>query len=206
MKPVKRFPLKAQGLWGGIQRCYRKKDMSIVFKFNDNIFNSETFSEITLLNFVAQSYADSCLTLLLRMEGYNIDASARENNFCSTRYLPAMFCFRHYLELKLKCLYMVLTRQSFDFNHKLNMLLEEVKQKGFSNNVFDEPINYIENIENGDEAFFRYLISTKFDCVDEINIPMFEFKRIKNFIIDIEQAYNLFVTDKVLKSIKNTEK
>ena len=92
-----------EGCYKAILREYFEDEMCINFRFYDNlILGKETYSVITLLDFVAKSYADSCLTLFRRLEDYDFNNMPTQNNNISLRYLPAMFCFRHFIELKLK--------------------------------------------------------------------------------------------------------
>lgn len=164
----------------------------VKFQFNDNIFyQGRTFSEITLLNFVTKSYANSCLTLFKKLTEYNPkDLDNIKNTNIAYRYLPAMFTFRHYIELRLKTLYMILAKQSFTFNHNLSALLKEVKEAGFDKNVFDEPIKFIDKYEKHNDEHFRYLITKEFQCTKKLEIPMFQFDKIKKFIQDIEKVYD----------------
>lgn len=191
-KDTKRFPLTQSGVKYAILKTFYDDKIVVSFQFRDNmLFHGETFSEITLLNFVAKSYANSCLTLFKKLTEYNPqETNSIKNESISYRYLPAMFTFRHYLELRLKTLYMVLKKQSFNFDHNLSALLGELKESGFNSNVFDEPIKFIENYEKGNDEYFRYLITKNFQCTKKLEIPMFQFDKIKSIIQDIEKVYD----------------
>lgn len=152
----------------------------------------ECFSEIEVINFVANSYKNSCLKLLQEMKKYRTQNDWESTQNFIYNYLPAMFDFRHYLELKMKLLYMDWHNESFHKEHKLSDLLanlEKVTKQSFL--IFREPINYIENIEkslNGLPCveYFRYLIDKDFNSVKQLKIPMFEFDNIFNYIYQIE--------------------
>ena len=200
-KTKERKQLSEYGRFERYCATYNQNSIDLTFRINDKQLNKQTFSEVALLNFVAKSYAESSLTLLKYVNEYKFEDSYFIKNNRSARYLPAMFCFRHYIELKLKCIYMTLTGTQFNTNeHSLSKLLEEIKEAGFELNVFNEPISFIENIENDDTSYFRYLISSKFDCVDKLNIPMFQFDKIKNYILEIEFCCSMFLGNKMLKN------
>ena len=195
-----RKPLQEKGLAGAIHKTYSTDKITVDFHFVDNTIlgKIENFSEKTVIDFVANSYYKSCLTLLAEVKKYVPTDKKSKMDACAYRYLPAMYCFRHYLELKLKYLYMCYANESFNVTcHTLSDLLNELKAKGFSSNVFDEPISYIEALEkikNGqvkEDSYFRYLINKKMVCQESLEIPMYEFSKIKNYITDIEYYTNV---------------
>ncbi len=182
---------------------YDEKEINIPIKSNVEALKNETFNKVALQNFVAQSYAESCLTLLQRVDNYVISDSNLKKHSCALRYFPAMFCFRHYLELKLKYLYMRLTDKEFDTNsHKLSELLNEVKHEGFKYNVFDEPVKYVEDIEEGPD-YFRYIMNKALDCsANNLKISVFQFDKIREYITEIEFRVEMYLTCDFLKKRK----
>ncbi len=115
------------------------------------------------------------------------------------------------MELKLKYLYMHFANESFNVNsHSLSDLLRELKDKGFSNNVFDEPIAYIESLEviqnnrSYSDAYFRYLVDKNIICQESLEIPMFEFSKIRTFIADIEYYTNQSIDKLFTKNLLNS--
>ncbi len=192
-----RHPIHQTGLWGGLLEEYDENEANFSFRFKLDQYNLKNFSEITELNFVAESYARACLTLLKEVNKYNLGNQTSINKKRIYRYLPAMFCFRHYLELRLKCLYMDLTKESFSMEHSLSKLLEEVKNAGFNMDSFDKAVEYISNLEKNDDSYFRYLISKSFKSVDKLTIPVHEFAKVNNWINKIEIDYNHFIREKV---------
>ena len=198
MKKSERKQLKEKGIEGARQTMYGEDSIVVDFRFTDKNIRPdlENFSEKTVIDFVAKSYYKSCLTLLKRVNEYELSDQFRQMDDCAYRYLPAMYCFRHYLELKLKYLYMIYANESFNVSsHSLSALLSELKQKGFNDKVFDEPVAYIESLEripnsqqqNGD-FYFRYLIDRDIVCQESLDMPMFEFEKVRKYITDIEQA------------------
>lgn len=194
-KNKQRKPLQEKGIEGAMQIAYSDDKIVVDFRFIDSTIlpGLENFSEKTIIDFVAKSYYKSCLTLLKQVNNYERSNIYSEMDNCAYRYLPAMYCFRHYLELKLKYLYMYFANESFNVDsHNLSNLLQELKDKGFSHNVFDEPVAYIESLEiiqnnhSHADAYFRYLIDKNIICQETLEIPMFEFPKIKKFITDIE--------------------
>lgn len=177
----------------GFYRVTKKSD-KVIYAFRTKVKSlnnaiQENFSEKNVLYFVARSYKDSCLKLLQQMKSYDNNITLSEN--LALLYLPAMFCFRHYLELQLKLLYMDWHKEEYCDSHDLNLLLENLEKNNTCNmSVFKEPIEYITKLEqiNGKSAveFFRYLINREFECKESIEIPMFEFDKIFHFIGNIE--------------------
>jgi len=200
-----RKQLNEVGYSGAMGLHYSENEMWIDFRLDYDplgISVPESFSEKTVLDFVTRSYADSCLTLLDRMSKYKDAEDYTSKNNCAYRYLPAMFCFRHYLELKLKCLYLYFHNESFDTNcHTLQKLLDDLKKNSaFQSDVFDEPIAYISEIEkyepNGkvEASCLRYLVSNEFKCKEHLRIPMFELAKVRKFILQIERTTELMLT------------
>lgn len=146
-----------------------------------------------LLDFVAVSYAESCLTLIKRIKEYDDEDSLSTNEARAYRYLPAMFCFQHYLESRLKYLYLTITRKQADSNYDLTDFLNAIKQYGFSLNVFDEPIKFIDQIEKNRVEYFRHLLAEKFAGADQLEIPNYEFDKIKGYITNIEKQCKTYV-------------
>ena len=50
---------------------------------------------------------------------------------------------------------------------------------------------------DGNEEFFRYLISKNFVCCESLPMPMHDYKKIKNYITDIEKCVKK-VIDKIM--------
>lgn len=154
---------------------------------------TELVGDIRMLDFVALSYAESCLTLLKRLNEYNDEDSISANESRAYRYLPAMFCFRHYLESRLKYLYTEITRTQPNSQYGLTDLLNVVKQNGFSLSIFDEPIKFIDQIEKNRVEHFRYLITKKFTDADELEVPDLVFDKVKDHITNIERQCKRYV-------------
>lgn len=169
--------------------------VNVLFRYTmkNDPARTELAGDIRLLDFVATSYAESCLTLLKRINEYENEDSLSTNKAKAYRYLPAMFCFRHYLESRLKYLYMEITREYPDPNYGLTDLLDSIKQNGFNLTIFDEPIKHIDQIEKNRTEHFRYLIAEKFADADDLEIPAYEFDRIKGYITNIEQKCKHYV-------------
>lgn len=205
---MERKSLNEVGVGGAISTTYKENQIEIDFRVKGHplgIDDSEQFSEKTVLDFVVRSYASSCLTLLKRMENYKDAETYHDMNECALRYFPALFCFRHYLELKLKYLYMCYTNQTFNIaSHNLMDLHSELKEVGFNHNVFDKPIQYIKdreyymNVSDGDASVFRYLIKRDFQCKEKLIIPMSEFTTIKDFILDIEHYTEIMLFNRMV--------
>lgn len=185
-KPTK--PLKEIGA-EAIQWELYNEGFNVCFKFYDDfITEGKVFSEITLLEFVAKSYAESCLTLINKILDYTIQDSNSSIRYKAYRFLPAMFCFRHSIELRLKCLYMLLKRESFKNEHKLSNFLKILKDSGLKTTVFDKPIEFLSTCEKND-GHFRYFIDTSFNCTNKIEIKKDDLKKVIEYIKAIETEY-----------------
>ncbi|NCA92051.1 hypothetical protein EOM82_02215 [bacterium] len=182
-----------------VEKFYGNEKMEYHFRFMETILKDEddkpveSFSERKVLEFLANSYSHSCLTLFEYMEKYEHANTYSTMDDCSFRFFPAMFCFRHYLELKLKYLYIWYTNNCFNTNsHNLEDLLKELRNNGFQSDVFDKPIAWINKYEKadplskGDDAYFRYYINNKLICNDNVDITMFNYKLANELIANIE--------------------
>lgn len=190
-----RNPLAEKGIEGALTITYAPDEMVIDFKSSNGILGleGESFSEKTVFQFVTQSYAYSCLTLLSKIENYSQTDDYKQRDLCAYRFLPAMFCFRHYLELKLKHLYMHYFNESFLPTHDLNELYKDLKKDGrFNMSIFEEPIKFVENFERFipdgkiEEAYFRYLADKKFRFQEQIKISLRDVSKVREFINEIE--------------------
>lgn len=169
--------------------------VNVLFRYTMRSAPEETklTGDIRLLDFVARSYAESCLTLIKRIKELEDADSLSMNEAKAYRYLPTMFCFQHYLEVRLKYLYMEITRTQVDTNYNLTDLLDAIKQNGFYLNIFDEPIKFIDQIEKNRIEHFRHLITEKFAGADQLVIPNYEFDKIKGYITNIEKQCKIYV-------------
>lgn len=209
-----RKKLNEKGIEGAMAITYGEDRMIIDFKTPNGFLgmDGESFSEKTVFDFVATSYASSCLTLLSRMKEYYKAEDYRKKDQCSYRFLPAMFCFRHYIELKLKYLYMCYHQEEYLGNHNLRKLCEDLKKDNlFDMGIFDEPIEYIEKIEkfipNGkvDESYFRYLANKNFQFQEHLEIPFSDIEKIENYIREIEfRVSQVRMNVWLLKTMNNT--
>lgn len=185
MSKDKKVRKKLKETGSGFYNITLKPD-KVEYNFRIGSGTQESFSEKNVLNFVARSYKESCLNLLVQMKHYK-----KDNEKLAMLYLPAMFCFRHYLELELKLLYMDWHNEEFWNTHDLNSLLEDLEKNNTCDmGAFRAPIDYITQLEqiNNKQTveFFRYLIDPQFNCKESIEIPMFELDKIFHFIGNIE--------------------
>ncbi|MBR3864450.1 MAG: hypothetical protein IKJ19_04995 [Clostridia bacterium] len=198
-----RYVLKAEGVYKALSKTCFENVVTMNFKFFDDfIYDGETFSEITILDFVAKSYAESCLTLLSKVDTYQFDDTHSSVNYTTYRFLPAMFCFRHYLELRLKCIYMEINFTNFETSHNLIDLYNDIKEHSLDFKVFEEPIKYVNQFENGYDEFFRYLIPKNFEYCESLSMPMHDFKKVKNYITSIETCVKN-VINKLMEECSN---
>ena len=168
--------------------CY---DNKAIIDFCDN--DKQTPAELTEFKFVVDSYFESCFVLLTEVEKYATSDSFNDKKRCLLKYLPAVFCFRHYIELKIKYLYMHHTGKSFNTNeHSLSVLLKELQEaSGLDYAIFNSSISYISEIEKIDnnerfDAFSRYLVDRNFNFSKKLSIVLDDIKRMKRSLVEIE--------------------
>lgn len=162
---------------------YKFYDDKITIDFR---VDGEPYSELSVLKFITDSYKNCCLELLAKFEHYNFHDLEKKNIHLASFYLPAMFCFRHYIELKLKYLYAHYYKESFLMNsdgHKLKKLLEDL-QKRYNNKfgIFNKAIEWIDNhekikpLEDSIDSYFRYLADKEFNFESHLEISITEIK------------------------------
>ena len=122
-----------------------------------------------------------------------------------------MFCFRHYLELKLKQLYIWCYGESFitdNDGHKLNKLLKDLqKDKNVKFEILRRAIDFIEEHEkfsfNGekDASYFRYLINKKFESEKSLTFRLSDIDKIKLYLTELDFRINQIMQNDWLHSI-----
>lgn len=161
------------------------------------------FCELGELTYVAESYFRSSLKLLSEVEKIDITKEDKHNYNLSFYFLPAMFCFRHYVELKMKIVYLDIKKDEFIFNHELQYLREKIESLGFTKHCFDDAIALIDSYEKGQVEFFRYLLGK--DCVfkKSFSIQKGLNEKIKNIYLSIEHWSSLYFSNKILRDYLN---
>ena len=121
--------LKATG-YQALQYNLGEDEVSVDFRFIGGLDGEdlENFSEQKILDYLATCYANSCLTLLSSLEKYTQTENLIEKRNIAYRYLPAMFCFRHFVELKLKGIYVEIKNEMPDFNHDLEKIKKIIEE------------------------------------------------------------------------------
>lgn len=164
------------------------RDIEVAFRYKEKLTDGkekENFNELNVLDFVATSYKNSCFCIIEKIK----KGLRNKKDDIIILYLPLMFCFRHYLEMKLKLLYVDCAHELFDKGHKLSDLRDALKGKGYINvNIFDSAINYIESLENNYPEHFRYIVATDYKFTDKLIIPKDVCDVIFNYINHIETA------------------
>ena len=128
-------------------------------------------------------------------------------------YLPAMFCFRHYIELKLKYLYMYYNHETFNStSHNLQVLLDQLKKKNESPyKIFDDAIEFLKQYEkfvpngNNFDSYFRYLFDKQFNREEQLTIPIAEISKIENYILEIEFRILCIQNNEFIRKIKHSD-
>ncbi len=164
------------------------RDIEVAFRYKEKLPDGkeqENFNELNVLHFVANSYMNSCICIIEKIK----KGLHNKKDDIITLYLPLMFCFRHYLEMKLKLLYVDCANELFDKGHKLSDLRDALNGKGYIDvNIFNSAIDYIENLENNYPEHFRYIVATDYKFTDKLIIPKNVCDVIFNYINHIETA------------------
>lgn len=164
-----------------------KNESIVSFKYIEKYpdgSEQENFNPLNVIDFVAKSYQNSCLSLIEK-----INKGLTKDRRSLISLLPLLFCFRHYIELKLKLLYADNKNEEFSTCHDLIKLKENLERDcNYNADIFDEPINYIANLENGHNEHFRFLVTKDFTFTDKIIIPTNIGEKIFNYIHRIETS------------------
>lgn len=170
-------------------------------------------SEFQVLEFVINSYKTSCITLLNELKRYTQLENVKDKITMLQYYLPAMFCFRHYIELKLKYLYMYYNHETFNSSsHNLQVLLDQLKKKNESPyKIFDDAIEFLKQYEkfvpngNNFDSYFRYLFDKQFNREEKLTIPIAEISKIENYILEIEFRILCIQNNEFIRKIKHSD-
>ena len=186
-------------------------------KININFYNKEqSFSEYSTLGYVVESYKNSCLLLVEKLEQCK-NCSEGQIKYLSTFYLPTMFCFRHYLELKLKQLYIWYYGESFRADkdgHKLNKLFDDLQKHPSVDLVcLKRAINFVEErekisfTEKNDITYFRYLINKNFESEKSLTFTLSDIDEIKFHLTELDFRTNqIMQNDWVHSNLKGNNK
>ena len=163
---------------------------TVNFSFNGGMDKDEedieNFSEEMVLGYLATCYANSCLTLISILEKYNTTENLTEKRNIASRYLPAMFCFRQYVELKLKELYIDIKNELPNFIHDIEVLKNSIERELKVNIVaFDQALDFIKDKEKRSQTFFRYLSKNASEYVDKLQFCVAEFDTVRKLILNI---------------------
>ena len=161
------------------------------------------FCELGELTYVAESYFRSSMKLLSNVDEINNSKDVKTNYNLSFYFLPAMFCFRHYVELKMKIIYLDLKKDKFIVAHDLHFLRDEIEALGLTKHCFDDAIALIDSYENGQDEFFRYLLSKDFVFTKDIKIPYHLKNKIENIYFTIEQYSSNYFSNELIREYFN---
>ncbi len=152
-------------------------------------------SELLELKFVVDSYFESCCVLLQQVKKYQHAKNFQTQKKYILKYLPAFFCFRHYVELKMKYLYMLYTRNTCPTTHDLtNLKTQLCDATGCRFDIFSKAISFIERNEHVDEnarcvEYSRYLADRNFNFANSVSVDMDEVAEMLERIIEIEGRF-----------------
>lgn len=181
------------------EKCY------IQFEFKAN--GQKHFIDRNVIGFVAESYYLSAMNLIANIEKIKETKNLKEHYFYAKYYLPALFCFRQYLELKLKLMYMKLNETQFLSGHKLEDLLKALKMLGFTHSCFEQPISFYKNIEKGCVELTRYMVDKRWVYQKDLTIDLNLKEKLREWYLSIEQASNMHFNQLFIKSLlKNKRK
>ena len=204
---IKKWETQNKG-WYNAVKIINKPDATVLqfeYKATTQKGVETQFCELGELTYVAESYFRSSIKLLSEVEKIDITKDYKYNYNLSFYFLPAMFCFRHYVELKMKIVYLDIKKDEFIFNHELQCLRDKIESLGFTKHCFDDAIALIDSYEKGQVEFFRYLLGK--DCVftKTFDIQKGLKEKIKNIHDSIEYWSSLYFSNKLIKECLNNE-
>lgn len=162
------------------------------------------FSEVGELSYVAESYFKSAIQLISKVDDIENKTEIKKQYDLSFYFLPAMFCFRHYIELKLKIIFLRIKKDQFYLTHDLNEIKNEIENMGFTKHCFDKAIEFINSYEKGQVEFFRYLLDTANKFTKDIKIKNKTKEKMMEFYMQIEHYTNLYFAHEFLKNNKTS--
>ena len=168
---------------------------------NDEMVETQ-FCEIGELSYVAESYFRSAIQLISKVDEIESETEIKKQYNLSFYFLPAMFCFRHYVELKLKIIFLQMKKDKFYITHNLKEMKDEIENMGFTKHCFDEAIELIDSYENGQVELFRYLLNkTNNEFTNEIKIQHKTKEKMLKFYRQIEYYTNIYFGHKFIEEI-----
>ena len=177
--------------------CSKEK---ITINFDTNIkFYDKSITQLTTLDYTIKSYFYSAIILAEKLLHYDFDdRNTYYNNFL---YLPMMFSFRQYVELKMKYLYTYCYEKSFPNTHVLSELRDNLKDTEFygifGGNSSIDVCEFIDNLEKAPE-YFRYILDKNCQGVTEISIDIKTAEKVIYYCREIEHRCELILFNKKL--------
>ena len=206
-KSIKQWNTQNKGSYNAVKISNEISGITLHFEYDaDTQHGIETqFCEQGELTYVAESYFRSSIKLLSYVDKIS-DFNDDKSNYNLTFYfLPAMFCFRHYVELKMKIVYLDLKKDKFIVKHDLHFLRENIEQSGFTKHCFDEAIELIDSYEQGHDEFFRYLLTKDFVFTTDVSILRGLKKRIEQIYYSIEHWSSLYFSNQLIREFLKNE-
>lgn len=113
-KKAKKWNTQNKGIFNAVKITNKPEGTILQFEYDATTKSGvETqFCELGELTYVAESYFRSSIKLLSEVEKIDITKDDKYNYNLSFYFLPAMFCFRHYVELKMKIVYLDIKRMN----------------------------------------------------------------------------------------------
>ena len=147
------------------------------------------YDEAMVMYHIAVSYKMAYTALLEKIDAIKMrDDTLKMVEVLGHIYYPTMFCLRHYIELMLKWLHMKIHGERYDTHHGLLDLLKALKLTQDSSDA-EKIINYMDNLENGDAGYFRYLVNKNFTPPPKVE---FNYSTFKNEIETLVKSFEDF--------------
>lgn len=202
-KSIKDWNSQSKGSYNAVKITNEINGLTLHFKYDaDTQHGIETqFCEQGELTYVAESYFRSSMKLLSEVDKINVSNNDKSNYYLTFYFLPAMFCFRHYVELKMKIVFLDLKKDKFIIKHDLHFLRENIEQCGFSKHCFDEAIELIDYYEQGHDEFFRYLLTKDFVFTTDISILHGLKNKIEKIYYSIEHWSSQYFSYRLMKEL-----
>jgi hypothetical protein len=176
------------------QQFHFSEEKITVSFINNYQFYNENIPQITTLDYTVKSYFHSTIVLANQLQKF--DVGNKDTYYVNYLYLPMMFSFRQYIELKMKYLYMCVTHKAFNTEtHDLEKLREELKNTDFyaffnGNNSSVDVVKFIKTLEKKPE-YFRFVLDKECEETESLQIYIDTAEKVKYYCSEIESRIEM---------------
>lgn len=160
-------------------------------------------AELAVFYNLSQSYLNAALILFDNTKKFMTRQEIGTRNKNVFLYVPAFFCFRHYIEMQLKYFYMRYVKEQFENIHDLKDLLNALKDKNCPiYTYFVEAVDFIQKHEKYDSQF-RYLATKQFEFEKQLVIDMKDIEKVRDIAMSLNVGISMFLTNEFIEDLIN---